>query len=74
MKRIAVVLEPVHGGFSVYAPDVPGCVSFGENHAKALDNMREALEGHLASMREHGEVMPEFDTSNVAVIELDTAR
>ena len=27
----------------------------------------------LASMREHGEVMPEFDTSNVAVIELDAA-
>ena len=74
MKRIAVVLEPVHGGFSVYAPDVPGCVPFGENHAKALDNMREALEGHLASMREHGEVMPGCDTSNVAAIELDAAR
>jgi predicted RNase H-like HicB family nuclease len=52
MKRIAVVLESVRGGFSVYAPDVPGCVSFGESHAKALENMREALEGHFESMRE----------------------
>lgn len=72
MKRIAVVFEPVRGGFSVYAPDVPGCVSFGESHAAALRNMREALEGHLASMREHGEAMPEFDTSNVAVIDVDS--
>jgi predicted RNase H-like HicB family nuclease len=74
MTRIGVVLEPVKAGFSVYAPDVPGCVSFGESHATALENMREALEGHFESMREHGEVMPDFDTSNVAVIELDIAR
>ena len=74
MKRIAVVLEPVEDGFSVYAPDVPGCVSFGESHAKALENMREALEGHFESMREHGEELPDFEKSSVAVIELDTAR
>jgi predicted RNase H-like HicB family nuclease len=74
MKRIAVVPESVRGGFSVYAPDVPGCVSFGESHAKALDNMREALEGHFESMREHGEALPDLDTSNVAVIELDRIR
>jgi predicted RNase H-like HicB family nuclease len=74
MTRIGVVLEPVNGGFSVYAPDVPGCVSFGESHAQALNNMREALEGHFETMREHGEVMPAFDTSNVAVIEVDAAR
>jgi predicted RNase H-like HicB family nuclease len=74
MKRIAVVLEPVRGGFSVYAPDVPGCISFGEDHGAALRNMREALEGHLAALREHGGAMPDFDSSHVAVIELDAAR
>jgi predicted RNase H-like HicB family nuclease len=74
MKKVAVVLEPVRGGFSVYAPDVPGCVSFGAGRAKALANMREALEGHLESMREHGEPMPDFDTSHVAVIDLDAGR
>ena len=57
----------------MYAPDVPGCVSFGKSHAQALHNMREALEGHLESMREHGEALPNLDTSNVAVIELDAA-
>lgn len=74
MKRIAVVLEPVTRGYSVYAPDVPGCVSFGETQAQALVNMREALEGHLAPTREHGAELPDFDTSHVAVIELDIAR
>jgi predicted RNase H-like HicB family nuclease len=73
MTRIAVVLEPVRGGFSVYAPEVPGCASFGESHDSALDNMREALEGHFESMREHGEVMPDFDTSSFAVIERDAS-
>lgn len=74
MTKIAVVLEPVRGGFSVYAPDVPGCVSFGATQATALDSMREALEGHFETMREHGEAMPKFDPSRVAVIELDTVR
>jgi predicted RNase H-like HicB family nuclease len=73
MTKIGVVLEPARGGFSVYAPDVPGCVSFGKTHASALESMREALEGHFESMREHGEAMPDFDTSRIAVIELDSA-
>jgi predicted RNase H-like HicB family nuclease len=58
----------------VYAPDVPGCVSFGENHPEALAKMRDALEGHFASMRAHGEPMPAFDTSSFSVIDLDAAR
>ena len=42
--RLKVVLEPSdEGGFTVYVPSLPGCISEGE----ALANIREAVELYL---------------------------
>ena len=39
-----VILEPSdEGGFTVYAPSLPGCVSQGETEEEALENIREAI-------------------------------
>jgi len=35
------------GGFSVYAPDLPGCISQGETFEEAQKNIREAIELYL---------------------------
>ena len=46
--KLKVVLEPSdEGGFTVYAPSLPGCVSEGENEQEALRNIREAIELYL---------------------------
>ncbi len=46
--KLKVVLEPSdEGGFTVYAPSFPGCVSEGENEQEALQNIREAIELYL---------------------------
>jgi predicted RNase H-like HicB family nuclease len=46
--KLKVVLEPSdEGGFTVYVPSLPGCVSEGENEKKALQNIREAIELYL---------------------------
>ena len=35
------------GGYSVYVPDLPGCVSQGETFEEAKKNIREAIELYL---------------------------
>jgi len=46
--KIRVVLEPSEeGGFTVYIPSLPGCISEGETEEKALANIREAIELYL---------------------------
>jgi len=46
--HLKVVLEPSEeGGYTVYAPSLPGCVSEGESVEDALSNIREAIELYL---------------------------
>lgn len=48
-----VVLEPSDdGGFTVYAPALPGCVSEGDTREEALANIREAIELYLEPVPE----------------------
>ena len=43
-----VVLEPSEeGGYTVYVPALPGCVSEGDTIQEALQNIREAIELYL---------------------------
>jgi len=57
-----VVLEPCdEGGFSVYAPSLPGCISQGDTYAEALDNIREAIVGWIEVSREYGDSVPPAD-------------
>ncbi len=40
-----MVLEPAEeGGFTVYVPSLPGCVSEGDTREEALRNIGEAIE------------------------------
>lgn len=46
--KLRVVLEPSdEGGFTVYVPSLPGCISEGETEEEALANIREAIELYL---------------------------
>jgi predicted RNase H-like HicB family nuclease len=46
--RVRVVLEPSdEGGFTVYVPALPGCISEGETEEEALANIQEAIELYL---------------------------
>ncbi len=45
---VTVILEPQdEGGFTVYVPSLPGCVSQGETKEEALANVKEAIELYL---------------------------
>lgn len=46
--EIKIVLEKQEeGGFTVYVPSLPGCVSQGDNLQEALKNIKEAIELYL---------------------------
>jgi len=46
--KFKVVLEPSNeGGFTVYVPSLPGCISEGDTVEEALVNIKEAIELYL---------------------------
>ena len=44
MKLKVVIESSEEGGFTVYVPSLPGCVSEGETEQEAMQNIREAIE------------------------------
>jgi len=55
-----VVLQPeLEGGFSVFVPRLPGCVSQGETREEALAMIKDAIEGYVESLDAHGDPIPE---------------
>jgi predicted RNase H-like HicB family nuclease len=53
-----VIVEPSDSGFGAYVPDLPGCVAVGETREETLALVREAIQFHIESLREHGEEVP----------------
>jgi len=46
--KLKVVLEPsAEGGYTVYVPSLPGCISEGDTIEETLANIREAIELYL---------------------------
>jgi predicted RNase H-like HicB family nuclease len=46
--RLQVVLEPSdEGGYTIYVPTLPGCISEGDTVEDALTNIQEAIELYL---------------------------
>ena len=43
--NLKLILEPSdEGGYTVYVPSLPGCISEGETVEEALKNIKEAIE------------------------------
>ncbi len=46
--RLKIILEPSEdGGYTVYVPSLPGCISEGDTREEALSNIKEAIELYL---------------------------
>jgi len=64
--KFKVVLEPSdEGGFTVYVPSLPGCISEGDTEEEALQNIKEAIELYLEPTEDDTVV-----SENARVIEL----
>lgn len=59
MIEYPIVLEREEDGrYSVYAPDLPGCTSWGQTRSEAIEHIREAMELWIDSARAAGEAIP----------------
>ena len=66
--KYKVVVEPQEeGGYTVYVPSLPGCVSQGETVEEAMANIKEAIEVYLESLKERGIPLPQVEEREVAV-------
>ncbi len=66
--KLRIVLEPSEdGGFTVFVPTLPGCISEGESKEEALKNIREAIELYLEPVEDDLALSPDAEQIELAV-------
>ncbi|NGZ95310.1 MAG: HicB family protein [Nitrospira sp. WS110] len=66
--KLRIVLEPSEdGGFTVFVPTLPGCISEGESKEEALRNIREAIELYLEPVEDDLTLSPNAEQIELAV-------
>ncbi|WHZ26507.1 MAG: Protein of unknown function UPF0150 [Nitrospira sp.] len=66
--KLKVVLEPSEdGGFTVFVPALPGCISEGESKEEAIKNIREAIELYLEPVEDDLTLSSEAEEIELAV-------
>ena len=70
--KYLIIYEKTETGYSAYVPDLPGCISTGKTIEETERNIREAIEGHLKTLREFGEPIPR-PTSVAKAVEVSAA-
>ena len=58
MKYRITIYQDEDGMFIAECPALPGCISEGKTRKEAVSNIRDAIEGYLASLKKHGEPVP----------------
>jgi predicted RNase H-like HicB family nuclease len=51
MYRFLIVIEKANNNYSVYSPDLQGCIATGATREDAERNMYEAIEMHTSCRR-----------------------
>jgi predicted RNase H-like HicB family nuclease len=57
-QKYAVIFEQGEGNWAAYVPDLPGCITTGATLEETERSIREAIEGHIRTLREFGEAVP----------------
>ena len=65
--QYTVVIERTPNNYAAYVPDLPGCVATGSTKEELLAEIREAIAFHVESLREHGQPVPEPQTTAAVV-------
>ena len=66
--KLKIVLEKSdEGGYTVYVPGLPGCISEGDTKEEALDNIKEAIELYLEPVDDDLPLSPEAEITEIAI-------
>jgi predicted RNase H-like HicB family nuclease len=67
MKLQVVLRKSQEGGYTVFAPALPGCLSEGNTREEALANIREAIELYLEPIDDDRDFGDDIEVLDVAV-------
>ena len=68
--KFRVLIEPDEDGvFVAECPTLPGCISQGKTRDEAIANIKDAIQGYLASLEKHDEPVPPPITEEVVEVE-----
>lgn len=59
--------EP-EGGFTALVPSLPGCISFGKDLQEAKRMITDAIQGYVASLKKHNDIIPSDKENFVSLI------
>lgn len=66
--KLQVVLEPSpEGGFTVFVPSLPGCISEGKSREEALTNIQEAIALYLEPVEDDVSSAQGFEVRELVV-------
>jgi len=66
--KYRVIMEPQpEGGYTVYVPSLPGCISEGDSRDEAIANIREAIALYTEGMAERNLPVPAIEEHEVTV-------
>jgi predicted RNase H-like HicB family nuclease len=68
LKYRVEIEQDEDGAYVARCPALPGCLSQGATRDEALANVREAIEGYVESLRDHGEPVPPPITEEILEI------
>lgn len=70
--RYNLVFRPEpKGGFTVFVPSLPGCITYGKNLKEARQNATDAIHSYLASLIKHKEPIPSDEDSLIASLDFE---
>jgi predicted RNase H-like HicB family nuclease len=72
MSEYAVIYEHGPASWGAYCPDLPGLGVVGQTRAEVERLIREGVEIHIESLRDHGETVP-APTSTTGVVAITAA-
>ncbi len=67
MEYVVILEKEPRSDWGAYVPDLPGCVATAATRAEVEQLIQEAIELHLAGMREDGLPIPEPTSSAFAI-------
>ena len=73
--RYQIVLRPEpEGGYTVFVPTLPGCITWGRTLRQARRMAVDAIEGSVASLAKHAEPIPSDEENLISSVEVSISR
>ena len=70
--KYTVIVEKGESSYGAFVPDLPGCISVGENRDQTLRSIEEAVAFHVEGLRAEGLPVPP-PQCDIVQVEVDAA-